>query len=269
MWHADLGPFTGDHGFGATPAVCRDLVIVPNDQEGTSFVVALDSASGREVWRLPRESSAKTGYATPLVLDRGDDAPVVVLASMAHGLTGIDPLTGRVCWERRCFPRRTVSSPVCAGAVVMGTCGEGGGDNALVAVRLPAARGVDPARAIEPEVAYALDRGSAPYVPLPLCVGERLYLWGDRGVVTCVNAASGDLLWRGRVGGGYAASPIALGDTVLNVSAEGEVVMIREAAEFAVLGRVPLGEECRATPAVAGKRIVFRTTGHLRSLDLR
>ena len=53
-WHVDLGPYRAEHGFAGSAAVCGDLVIVSNDQEGESFVVALDAATGRERWRLLR-----------------------------------------------------------------------------------------------------------------------------------------------------------------------------------------------------------------------
>jgi len=260
-WHVDLGPFVAQHGFGATPAVCRDVVIVPDDQDGSSRVLGLDAATGRERWQLAREVS-RAGYATPLVLDAEGEAPaVVLLASMGHGVTAIDGLTGGVLWERRCLPKRTISSPVLAGGLVIATSGDGGGDNTLVAVRPP------PPAGGQPEVAYTLDRSIAPYVPTPLCVGELVYLWGDRGVVTCVRAATGETVWRGRAGGSYYASPIAVGDTVRNVSVDGEAVAIRAGEAFEVLGRTDLGEPCRATPAVVGGRIVFRTAGRLLALD--
>ena len=104
-------------------------------------------------------------------------------------------------------------------------------------------------------------------MPTPVCSGERLYLWGDRGVVTCVKVADGTVLWRGRVGGIFSASPIVVGGTVINVSAEGEVVVIADGDAFEVLGRTPLGEPCRATPAVASGRMFFRSVGRLHALD--
>jgi outer membrane protein assembly factor BamB len=276
LWHADLGPYASEHGFGSSAAVWRDHLIIPIEHDGPSAIVALDTKTGLERWRLPRET-ARTAYSTPLLIERSDSSrsgdAVVVLASMAHGLTGVDPNTGRVLWERKCFPKRTVSSPVMAGDVVLGTCGEGGGDNTLVAVRPPriARSEGNPRDANEAppaaDLAYQLDRSVAPYVPTPVCSGERLYLWGDRGVVTCVRAMDGKEIWRGRVGGGYSASPIVVGGSVINVSAEGEVVVIADGDAFAVLGRTPLGEPCRATPAVAGGRMFFRSVGHLHALD--
>jgi len=258
-WHVDLGTFEAQHGFAATPAVCRDLLIVPDDQDASSCVLGLDAASGRERWRLDREP-AKAGYSTPLVVDDGSASPRVILTSMAHGVTAVDGATGKVLWEQRCLPKRAVSSPIIAGDLVISTSGDGGGDNTLVAVRPPIGN-------IEPDVAYTLDRSIAPYVPTPLHVDGLVYLWGDRGVVTCIRPATGETVWRGRAGGTYYASPIAVGGTVRNVSVDGEAVAIRAGEVFEILGRTDLGEPCRATPAVVGTRMVFRTAGRLMAID--
>jgi outer membrane protein assembly factor BamB len=262
-WRADLGPYEGEHGFAGSATICGELVVVSNDHEGRSFVAALEAATGRERWRLDRESG-KSGYATPLVVETAAGRRLV-LTSNAHGVTGLDPASGRVLWERKCLPKRAVSSPVLAGPLVIGTSGDGGGDTTLVAVRMPDAGAGGPSA--EPELVFQLDRSVAPYVPTPLVVGERLYLWGDRGVVTCADAATGAIRWRGRVGGTFSASPIAVGGTIRNVSADGEVVTLADGDAFEVLGRAALGEECRATPAVVGGRMVFRTVGRLVAID--
>jgi outer membrane protein assembly factor BamB len=258
-WHVDLGPFEAQHGFASTPAVCGELLIVPDDQDASSRVLGLDAATGSERWRLERDA-AKANYSTPLVIEREGHPPLVILTSMSHGVTAVDSGTGKVLWEERCLPKRAVSSPILAGNLLIGTSGDGGGDNALAAVRPPSSTE-------KPEVVYTLDRSIAPYVPTPLHVDGLVYLWNDRGVVTCIRATSGDTVWRGRVGGTYYASPIAVGGTVRNVSVDGEAVTIRGGDSFEVLGRADLGEPCRATPAVVDQRMVFRTVGRLMALD--
>lgn len=269
LWQMSPGPYQAEHGHAASPAVWEDVLIVPMDQDGPSSVIGLDTRTGQQRWRVARQT-ARTSYATPLVLS--GEQPMAILSSMSHGLSAIDPRDGRVLWELPCFPRRTVSSPVVAGDLLLGTCGEGGGNNLLVAVRLPVSASPDgtlPSSGTSvPEVAYQLERGVAPYVPTPLSTGERLFLWGDRGVVTCVDTATGKVRWRGRTGGNYSSSPVALGSMVVNVAVDGEVVFIADADHFEVLGRKTLGEASRATPAIADGRIIFRSEQKLFAADL-
>lgn len=108
----------------------------------------------------------------------------------------------------------------------------------------------------------------APYVPTPLYSEGRLYLWGDKGVVTCLDAASGNIHWKERVGGNFSASPVAIGSHVLNVSSDGEIVTLDDADVFAIRGRFSLEEEARATPAIAAGWFVLRTASRLRGLRL-
>jgi len=277
-WRVDLGEFPTQHGFAGSPAAWNGLVVVPLESDGPSRVVALDATTGREAWSLPRET-ARTAYSTPLVLD--GPPPLLILTGMAHGLSGVDPMTGRLLWEQRCLPRRAVSSPVvtaetAAGPLALGTCGDGGGNNLLVAVRLPTGRsgagdgadGPPTDAAAEPPVAWTLDRSVAPYVPTPLVTPSGIYLWSDRGVVSRVDPATGEVAWRGRVGGNYFASPIGVGGGVLNISTDGEMVLVADAAEFEVLGTRSLEEVVRATPAAADGLLLVRTEGRLLALPL-
>jgi outer membrane protein assembly factor BamB len=261
-WHVDLGPFAAEHGFGGTPTACGDVVIVPLEQDGPGLVVGIDAATGKERWRLPRNGVDKAAYSTPLVVTAAAGGTEVVCTSHGHGLYAVDPTTGHVLWENHCFPRRTVSSPIKAAGLLIGTSGDGGGNNLLVAIRPPAAPGA------EATVAYSIDKSAAPYVPTPLESQGRLYLWGDRGVVTCVRAVDGSPVWKGRVGGNYSASPIALGGRIINVSSDGEIVVIADGDSFEVLGRTPLDEETRATPAVTAGRLLFRSATHLWALPI-
>jgi len=267
-WEVDLGPFTSQHGLGSSPAVWNGLVIAPMENDGPSRVVALDAATGAERWSLARETNL-TAYATPLVLD--GPRPVVVLASTAHGIAGVDARNGQPLWEQKCLPRRAVSSPVLCGGRVLATCGAGNGDNLLAAVRVPDVAG-DAAPAAgtvpAPPVDWTLDKSVAPYVPTPLVTSRGLFLWSDRGVVTSVDAATGEIRWRGRVGDNYFASPVSLGDAVLDISTDGKMVLVGTGAEFEILGERALEEVVRASPAVADGRLVVRTEKRVMAMSL-
>jgi outer membrane protein assembly factor BamB len=157
----------------------------------------------------------------------------------------------------KAFKMRTVSSPVLAGDLIFGTTGSGGGGNYVVAMR-PGST---------PEIAYEIKK-EAPYVPTPVSAGEgRLILWSDKGIVTCIDSASGKQVWQKRVGGvGYSGSPVRVNDKIYCIDEAGTVVVLSAGNQFEELGRMDLKEECRTTPAIAGGRMYLRTVSHLYSI---
>jgi outer membrane protein assembly factor BamB len=120
----------------------------------------------------------------------------------------------------------------------------------------------------KPAVAYTI-RKSAPYVPTSVCVGDRLFLWGDAGTVSCVEADSGSVKWQERVGGNYFSSPLWVDGRLFGISTKGEVVVLEASDKFQVLARNALGETTHSTPAVAGGRMYVHTIKHLISVGGR
>lgn len=262
-WSVDLGQYIGQHGFGGSPVVWENVVVVPLEQNTAGTIVGIDARTGKVRWKLPRDGAEKAAYSTPLVLADTGSEPCVICTSKAHGMYAIDPRTGAVLWENKCFPLRTVASPICAGNLLIGTCGSGGGgSNLLVAFKPPATKNDTG------EIVYEVPRSTAPYVPTPLFSKGRLYLWGDKGVVTCIHAARGEIIWKERVGGNFSSSPILIGNEILNISSDGEMVTLVDGGEFRVLGRRDIGEECRATPAIAEGFMVVRTKSKLFCLKI-
>ena len=251
-WQADLGKFTSQHGFGTSPIVYEDLLVINDDQDGESSLVALDRQTGSVRWRTQRRTKV-VAYSTPCVY-RGANGPAeLIFNSEAHGITSIDPGSGKVNWETDVFNQRTVSSPLVVGSLIVGSCGSGGGNaNYLVAVR--------PGR--EPQLAYKIAK-SAPYVPTSVAKGDLLFLWSDKGMLSCLDAPRGKIHWQKRIGGNYSGSPVRSGDRLYCISVEGDVVVVAASDQYELLGRVPLGEISRSTPAIAGGRIYFRTQSHL------
>jgi outer membrane protein assembly factor BamB len=261
VWEKDLGPFASQHGGGASPIVHQDKVVLGNEQDGESFLIAVDSATGKTRWQTPRTAN-EAAFSTPCIYEPKDGPAALIFNSHAHGVSGIDPESGKVLWELTdLFDKRAVSSPVLAAGLIVGSCGSGGGGAYLVAVR-PGG----PTK--KPELAYTIKK-SAPYVPTSVCVGERLFLWSDGGIVSCVQAASGEVKWQERVGGKYFSSPLWVDGRLFCVATKGEVVVVEASDRFQVLARNPLGEVTHSTPAVAGGRMFIHTTKSLISVGGR
>ena len=107
---------------------------------------------------------------------------------------------------------------------------------------------------------------TAPHVPTPLVYDRWMFLWTDRGIVSCVDHQTGKLVWQKRVGGNYFSSPICVDGKLYNVDRDGEVVVVTASAEYQLLGRNQLGETILSTMAVGNGMLFVRTESHLISL---
>ncbi len=257
VWRTDLGPFRSGHGGGASPICHEGLVIVPNDQDGTGALLGLERATGKVRWRVARKSRAS--YSTPCVYQPPGQPAQLIFTSYEHGVSSVDPQTGKVHWELDVFDKRhietAIGSPIVAGDLLLASCGWLSVREEVIAVRPPGAAG-------SAQKVYCLDR-SAPLCTTPVMKDGLVFLWSDRGIATCADAGTGEVHWRERVAGTFYSSPICLGDQLCNVSREGDFVVLAAARRFDVLARNPLGEGSHSTPAVAGGCLYVRTFTHL------
>jgi outer membrane protein assembly factor BamB len=114
------------------------------------------------------------------------------------------------------------------------------------------------------------ENGSIPEVPSPLLYQGRLFLVRNGGIVTCLDALTGKVLYRARAGapGAYYASPVAAAGRVYLASSEGVVTVISAAKDqLEVLARNELGEDIVATPAIVRNAIHIRTSGNLYAFE--
>jgi outer membrane protein assembly factor BamB len=185
---------------------------------------------------------------------------MLVFASNAHGITGVDPETGATLWEvRGVLPERVVSSPVVAGDMIFATSGEGGRGKHLVAVR-PVREGGN----WRAEVVYTLDDSKVlPYVPTLIARGKWLFGFQDGGTVSCLELATGRVLWSEKPAGRFFGSPVCVDGVLYAMTTKGDVVVVRADASYELLGVNALGEKSHATPTVGAGRVVFRTESHV------
>ncbi|PQO47262.1 PQQ-binding-like beta-propeller repeat protein [Blastopirellula marina] len=266
-WTTELGPWVSQHGFGVSPMLYDEFVILSLMQlgdpqklngrpAGQSRLVAMDRTTGRIVWEAARDSDV-AAYSVPCLYKSKDGRDLLICCSSAHGVAAHNPMNGDQVWANPAFSLRSVSSPVVVDGVVYGSCGSGGGGNYVVAINPE-----------DGELMYRFDR-SAPYVPGAVGKAGLTYLWYDKGIVSCIRTADGEKVWQQRIGGNFSGSPIIAGDKLINVSEEGEVVILSAGEEFRELGRFSLGEGSNATPAAAGGKLYVRTASHLYCLGTK
>lgn len=260
LWSRELGPYVSQHGFGGSPILWENLLIVLDSQDafdlpegvspGQTMVFAFDSKTGKTVWQRPRETT-RVCYGVPAVLKTAAGKDALVMAETGDGLFALDAQTGAPLWNRKTFTKRSVSSPLVVGDLVIGSEGSGGGGNVLFAVNSKSH-----------EVVFEV-RKAAPYVPTPVAKDDLLFLWSDNGIVSCLEWTTGQLVWSERVGGNVSSSPVIVGDKLVGIAEDGTVTVLAADREFQQLGEVKLGESIRSTPALREDCMLIRTDSSL------
>ena len=271
VWSKNLGRWQSQHGFGTSPIVFEDLLILHNSQQasqlkegeepGESTMMAFNRKTGMEVWSVPLES-ANVCYSVPFIYQPEKGPPELVCTSTGNGMFSLDPHTGKTNWALNdgLFEMRTVASPIAVAGLIFGSTGSGAyASNYIVAVR--------PGK--NPEVKYKLKNDSkfkAPYVPCYVAQDDLVFFIYDKGFASCVDAATGKIYWNERVPGNFSGSPVRVDDRIFIIDEDGIVFVLAADKQFKILARNELGEPSRSTPAVSGGRLYLRTYSHLISI---
>ena len=102
-----------------------------------------------------------------------------------------------------------------------------------------------------------------PHIPSFVYVRPHLFTISESGMAMCLDAGTGEIVWRERVNGTYSASPVAAEGRIYLLADDGETTVIEAAPAFRVLARNPLGEKCQASIAVSGGQLFIRAVGGL------
>lgn len=269
-WSRDLGPYDSQHGVGHSPIVYDGKVFVVNDQDGLAAVYAFDAATGALAWRSQRQAF-RACYSTPCILERPGEAPRLIVASTA-GITAysVKPPTKKTgelageeiwtwTWAFDGNPLRTVASPVAGKDVVVANGGEGGGASHLAAVRVGGQGDVT-----KTNLAWEKKKGM-PYVPSLLVSGDHLYYVWDKGLVGCLELATGKEVWQSArlKSGSFSASPVLIDGKIYACAEDGRVYVVATGSQYKLLATNALNESIIATPAVANNRLYIRGKDHL------
>ncbi len=274
LWRRNIqeeyGDFGHQFGYGASPLLHGDMLIIPvlhgYHTEDPSYLVALDGLSGESRWRVERSTDAELespdAYTTPVPLT--SEGETVVVVSGGDYVTGHDPATGEEVWRsgglnpRGIDRNRTIVSPVaCRGMVFAGP---------RSSEPMLALRGGGSGDVSMSHLAWKREERHGPDVPTPACDGTYLYLANDRGMATCLDAETGDVVWgperteRGIV----SASPLVADGKVYITNEEAVTTVIAAGPEFKVLATNKLDPAYTLSSiAVSGSRLYLRTATHL------
>lgn len=272
-WQLDVpakyGRFGHNHGYGSSPLLLDGKLIIPvlhgMRTDEPSYVLALNAATGAELWRVERPTDAISespdAYTTPAVVEVDGRKQIVVLGG--DYITGHDAETGAELWRsgglnpRNSRSYRIVPSPTVRDGMIFAPTRQ----TPLLALRVGGRGDIT-----ETHRAWSWTGRHGPDVPTPISDGERFYMVDDGGMITCLDARTGTVVYGphdtgiGRV----SSSPIL---------ADGKIHVIGESAETAVIQAGPTyqllannrldGSYTLSTPAFADGEIFIRTGTHL------
>jgi outer membrane protein assembly factor BamB len=263
IWKNEELKYGPRHGTGASPAIAGDILVIPCDGWDTQYVVGLEKATGDIRWKVERNANAVKGFSfcTPLVIEVNGRTLAVSPGSSA--VVAYDPATGDEVWRARYGEGYSVvPRPVYAGGLVYVCTGYG----------RPLLLAIDPTGTgdvTDTHIKWQTDE-AAPNNPSVLVVGERLYMVSDGGVASCLNAQTGEKVWRERLGGNFSASPLYVDGRIYFQDEDGTSIVVQAGPEFVELARSTWGDGGRtfASYAVADGALFLRSETHVYRVEL-
>jgi outer membrane protein assembly factor BamB len=255
-WQRHLGkeisPFDIQWGHSSSPVIYRDLLILLCDHPSASYVLAVDKRTGKDRWKADR-GKGRSSYSTPLVVESTNGAELIV--NSTERIDAYDAATGRPLWFTGEANRFPIPSPVVHDGVVYASRGYRSGP--YMAIRTGGTGDISTTH-----VVWRVPTG-APYVTSLLYYDGAVYMANDVGVLTAVDARTGDRLWQQRVDGVFSASPVAGSGHVYFVRENGDTIVVKAGKSPEVVARNAIGERALASPAISNGRIFIRTDDHV------
>ena len=270
LWKTTLN-YYHHHGPAASPILVGQRLIIPCDgyeksfydgetKSGVSdfqFVAALKIDSGEVDWKTVRKG--RHSYATPLLIEL--EGKQQIISPGGDRVAAYDPETGAEIWSIRYTGYSVIPRPVYGNGLLYVCTGY---DTAqLLAIR-PNGKG----DVTETHIAWTYKQ-SVPFTPSPILVGEELYLVSDSGIATCLNAQTGKMLWKRRLGGNFSASPLLADNKLYFVSEEGTTHVLEPAKEYKRLSMNKVNGTTFASLAVSGSALFLRSDKALYRIEER
>lgn len=276
VWEKRFEPKQTRLGWGtaASPVLHGDTLFVVNDNEEQSFVVALETETGKEGWRMDREE--RSNWSTPFVWQ--NELRTELITAGTDQVRSYD-LEGRLLWHFRGLNSISIPQPFSEHGLLYVTSGYVGDKIRPVFAIRPGAEGDITLAEGQQSNSYIVwyNDSAGPYHPTPLVYGDYYFTLLDLGFFTVHNAKTGEELYlteeqkqnkqvRRRIApgsGGFTASPWAYNGKIFVLSEEGDTYVLDTADQFNLVATNSLDEVAMSSPAIARGSLFIRTRSHL------
>ena len=253
IWLQKPGTFSSPHGYSCSPVLYKDMVIINGDSRGDAFVAALSKTDGHTIWKTKHENPSHS-FSTPIFRELAGKMQMIFLGNKE--IASYNPEDGSKYWTISGPSEDFCSSPVYnekSGLLLVSSAWP---QRHLLAIKPDGSGDVS-----NTKIAWRSTEG-AYYVPSPVTVGEYLLSTMTSGIVHCIEASTGKILWKENLGKQY-ASGVLINGLVYMPCDKGIITVIKPGPAFEAISKNDIGETMFASPAISNGRIYIRGTKHL------
>lgn len=253
-----------DHvqGPASSPIIYKDLLILHYEGVDIQYVVALNKKTGKTVWKSIRPQEyytnqppiARKAYITPIVINVGGRD--MLISNGAEVCIAYDPMTGEEIWRVPHIADTTISMPMYSNGLVI--------FNASVQepIKLMAVKPEGSGDITKTNMVWSIAK-DVPAITSPLAKDGLIYMIHERGTFTCLESASGKIVFTNRLSGQFYSSPVCADGRIYITAKNGTIYVVNEGKEFKVLAENKLEGEFMATPAISGNSLIIRSSNAL------
>lgn len=252
VWQSEEHSYSPVHGNGGSPAVVDNLLIFARDGKETAVVTALDKRTGNLAWEATRkvEATKHFSFCTPLVAKLAGKLQLIIPGS--NVVQSLDPATGKEHWRLSYDGYSVIPRPIVDSGLVFIATG----------YNTPKLLAIDPAGSgdvTQTHLKWQV-KTMIPHTPSLLALGGSVAMVSDKGIASCLDAKTGELLWKQRIGGNFSASPLLVGRFMYLLSETGDCsIMDLAADEPTIVHKNSIGEKTLASFAVFENTILLRS----------
>ena len=269
LWHKNLQKEYGEDtlwwDLGTSPVLTDKHVVITVMQSAPSpsYIAAFDKVTGEVAWKVARElpapEEANQSYSTPVVTKfEGEETLVVVGADHVTAHSAAD---GKELWrvgslnpeQNKYF--RSIASPAVGDGLVVAPYARG---TMLYGIKLGGSGDVTKSHVLWEKKDLSSD------VPTPILVNGRVYVLTDKGVLACLNASSGEVVWESpleKSRHAFSASPTLAGGNLYAIREDGKTFVSKAGETFESVATNSLGDDVTvvASPVFVDGQILIRT----------
>ena len=240
VWQKNIGVPKNPYGMGSSLITDGRRLFIQYDHEDAKKVMALDCATGNQVWQTERKFIS---WSSPALIQTAS-GPQLILND-EENVTAYDPVSGKQIWQVKCLGGEVAPSPAFNGKDIVFVANEYAQASALKLTG-----GV-------PKILWQYD-DLLPEISSPVAAENLFFIATSAGDVVCLDAATGEEKWQHEFDEGFNSSPVLVGERIYVIDLAGVVHIFGAAAEYEEIGTVALGEPVYATPAFTDGRIYIR-----------